>query len=431
MPDRPTVKRPWPSRRTVLWGAGGVALLVATGWFLVRLVQASATVDATRVVVSPVRYGEFVEEIPVLGTVEPARTVHLDAIEGGTVEEILAEDGVKVTKGDLILRLANSDLVKETIGTESRLFENVNELRNTKMMLVEKGLLLRQERLDTAYRILTLDKEASRYRAILARGGESVNQAEFESVTDELDYQRKRLEVVDERIAQETKLREQQMVQVDETAERIGQYLATIQSVLDHLEVRAPVSGTLSMRRIEIGQSIDKGTNIGQVVDLDAFKIRGEVDQHYAPRMAVGQRGRFEFDSTTYELLVHKVYPDVQNDVFDVDFEFVLDQPPTGLKRGQTIQVVVSLSKGRRSMVLDKGPFYRDTNGGWVYVVGSDGEAARRVDVRIGRQNLRHFELLDGLRVGEWVITSTYETFGNADSVRFDRPLDLLPEQPL
>ena len=425
MPDRPIPKRgPWPPRRSVLWGTGGVALLVA-GLLSVRLVQANATVDSARVVASQVHHEEFVEEIPILGTVEPAKTVHLDAIEGGAVEEILAEDGARVAKGDLILRLANSDLVKETIGTESRLFENVNALRNTKMMLVEKGLLLRQERLDTAYHILTLEKEASRYRAILAQGGQSVNQADFESVTDELDYQRQRLEVVDQRIAQENELRQQQMAQVDETAERVGQYLATIQGVLDHLEVRAPVSGTLSMRRIEIGQSIDKGANIGQVADLDALKIRGEVDQHYAPRMALGQRGRFEFDGATYELLVDKVYPDVQNDVFDVDFEFVLDQPPMGLKRGQTIQVVVSLSKGRRSMVVDKGPFYRDTNGNWVYVVGPDREAARRVEVRIGRQNLRHFELLDGLGVGDWVITSSYETFNDADRVRFDRPLDL------
>ncbi len=400
-----------------------MVFLVVTGWVL--LVQTNATVDATRIVVSQVRHGEFVEEIPVLGTVEPVKTVHLDAIEGGTVEEILAEDGSRVEKGDLILRLSNSSLLKETIGTESRLLENVNELRNTKMMLVEKSLLLRQERLDTAYRILELEKQAARYRAILARGGESVTEAEFESVTDELDYQRKRLEIVDQRIVQENELREQQMVQVDETAERVERNLATIQNILGYLDVRTPVSGNLSMQRIEVGQSIDKGTNIGQVDDLDAFKIRGEVDQHYAPRMAVGQQGRFEFDGETYELSVEKVYPDVQNDIFEVDFDFVLDKAPVGLKRGQTVQVIVSLSKGRRSMMVDKGSFYRDTNGSWVYVVDSDGKAARRVNVRIGRQNLRHFELLDGLSVGDWVITSAYDTFNDADRLHFDTALDL------
>ena len=399
-----------------------------TGWVL--LVQTNATVDATRIVVSQVRHGEFVEEIPVLGTVEPVKTVHLDAIEGGTVEEILAEDGSRVEKGDLILRLSNSSLLKETIGTESRLLENVNELRNTKMMLVEKSLLLRQERLDTAYRILELEKQAARYRAILARGGESVTEAEFESVTDELDYQRKRLEIVDQRIVQENELREQQMVQVDETAERVERNLATIQNILGYLDVRTPVSGNLSMQRIEVGQSIDKGTNIGQVDDLDAFKIRGEVDQHYAPRMAVGQQGRFEFDGETYELSVEKVYPDVQNDIFEVDFDFVLDKAPVGLKRGQTVQVIVSLSKGRRSMMVDKGSFYRDTNGSWVYVVDSDGKAARRVNVRIGRQNLRHFELLDGLSVGDWVITSAYDAFNDADRLHFDTALDLRAPSP-
>ena len=405
-----------------------MVFLVVTGWVL--LVQTNATVDATRIVVSQVRHGEFVEEIPVLGTVEPVKTVHLDAIEGGTVEEILAEDGSRVEKGDLILRLSNSSLLKETIGTESRLLENVNELRNTKMMLVEKSLLLRQERLDTAYRILELEKQAARYRAILARGGESVTEAEFESVTDELDYQRKRLEIVDQRIVQENELREQQMVQVDETAERVERNLATIQNILGYLDVRTPVSGNLSMQRIEVGQSIDKGTNIGQVDDLDAFKIRGEVDQHYAPRMAVGQQGRFEFDGETYDLSVEKVYPDVQNDIFEVDFDFVLDKAPVGLKRGQTVQVIVSLSKGRRSMMVDKGSFYRDTNGSWVYVVDSDGKAARRVNVRIGRQNLRHFELLDGLSVGDWVITSAYDTFNDADRLHFDTALDLRKPSP-
>ena len=405
-----------------------MVFLVVTGWVL--LVQTNATVDATRIVVSQVRHGEFVEEIPVLGTVEPVKTVHLDAIEGGTVEEILAEDGSRVEKGDLILRLSNSSLLKETIGTESRLLENVNELRNTKMMLVEKSLLLRQERLDTAYRILELEKQAARYRAILARGGESVTEAEFESVTDELDYQHKRLEIVDQRIVQENELREQQMVQVDETAERVERNLATIQNILGYLDVRTPVSGNLSMQRIEVGQSIDKGTNIGQVDDLDAFKIRGEVDQHYAPRMAVGQQGRFEFDGETYELSVEKVYPDVQNDIFEVDFDFVLDKAPVGLKRGQTVQVIVSLSKGVVGMMVDKGSFYRDTNGSWVYVVDSDGKAARRVNVRIGRQNLRHFELLDGLSVGDWVITSAYDTFNDADRLHFDTALDLRKPSP-
>ena len=390
-----------------------------------QLVQANATVEATRIVVSQVRHGEFVEEIPVLGTVEPMNTVHLDAIEGGTVEEVLAEDGSRVQEGDLILRLSNSGLLKETIGTESRLLENVNELRNTKMMLVEKSLLLRQEHLDTAYRILELEKRAARYRAILARGGESVTEAEFESVIDELDYRRKRLEIVDQRIVQENELREQQMIQVDETAERVERNLATIQNILDYLDIRAPVSGSLSMQRVEVGQSIDKGTNIGQVDNLDAFKIRGQVDQHYAPRMAVGQQGRFEFDGETYELSVEKVYPDVQNDIFEVDFDFVLDKVPGGLKRGQTVQVIVSLSKGRRSMIVDKGSFYRHTNGGWVYVVDADRKAARRVNVRIGRQNLRHFELLDGLSVGDWVITSTYESFNDVDHLRFDAALDL------
>ena len=164
--------------------------------------------------------------------------------------------------------------------------------------------------------------------------------------------------------------------------------------------------------------------------DLDDFKIRGEVDQHYAPRMAVGQQGRFEFDGETYELSVEKVYPDVQNDIFEVDFDFVLDKAPVGLKRGQTVQVIVSLSKGRRSMMVDKGSFYRDTNGSWVYVVDSDGKAARRVNVRIGRQNLRHFELLDGLSVGDWVITSAYDTFNDADRLHFDTALDLRAPSP-
>lgn len=422
--DRPLEQKRWSARRVTT--IGGAALACAALAYLVISSPSAVTVrvDPSRLTVARVLEGEFLEQIPILGTVEPIKSVYIAAIEGGQVAEILAEDGSQVAAGTAILRLENADVQKEAISTESRLFENLNELRNTRINLEEKELVLKQERLDTAYRITQLEKQWKRLRTIETSGAKVLSETELENVVDELDYQRHKAKIIDERIVQERTLREQQLAQVDDTIGRVQRNLGVINQMLDNLEVHAPITGQLSLQRLEIGQNVVKGDNIGQIDILDSMKVRARVDQYYVARVAVGQRGYFEFDGARHELEVAKIYPEIKDDVFEVDMNF-LTYAPGELRRGQSLRINLALSAATHGRMVSKGGFYQSTGGRWIYQIAPDGASAYRREIRIGRQNEQFFEVLDGLEPGALVITSNYDLFGDAQSVEFAKPLEM------
>ncbi len=421
--DRPIESKRW-SARTVGLYAGGAFIVCILGFLLIASPKGSTIrVDPERITIATIQQGDFHEFIPVIGAVEPIRTVFMSAVEGGQVAEILVEDGVHVEQGTLILRLENADVQKEAISTESRLFENLSQLRNTRINLAEKELTLKQELLDTDYRILQLTKQLARLRGIEARSENSVAEQELTNVADELDYRRGQKRIIEARIVQERTLREQQLDYVDATIERVERNLEIITESLNNLEVRAPISGQLSLQRLETGQNVIKGDNIGQIDILDSMKIRARVDQYYLPKIVIGLRGEFEFDKSAYTLEVTKVYPDVANDMFEVDMEFI-GEAPRGIRRGQSAQISLSLSDPTSGLLLRKGGFYNSTGGRWIYKLDSDGKEAFRREIRVGRQNPQYFELVEGLDPGEQVITSSYDMFGNADHIEFDKPVE-------
>jgi HlyD family secretion protein len=421
--DRVIEKPRWSAKTITIGGAVLVAIALTVA-MLVGTRASTMTVDPDRITVSTVRNGQFVEYIPILGTVEPIKTVYLDAVEGGQVQEIFVDDGQPIEKGEMILRLSNAALQKDSISTESRLLENINTLRNTRINLAEKELLLKQEYLDNDYRISQLEKQHARYSKMLKESNAALSEVEFEQIVDELEYRREKREILKARIAQEKTLREQQLAQIDETIAQVNHNLQVVTETLDNLNVRAPISGQLSTLKVELGQSIRQGENIGQIDQLHALKVRGEVDQHYISKVALGQLGYFTFDGKRHELRIEKIYTEVENEVFDVDMAFT-SAKPEGLKRGQSIQIDLSLSGAVDCRVIAKGGFYRSTGGRWIFRVADDGTHATRANIRVGRQNPRHLELLDGLEVGDVVITSSYDGFANVEQLEFSQPLNL------
>ncbi|HCQ03839.1 MAG TPA: efflux transporter periplasmic adaptor subunit, partial [Candidatus Latescibacteria bacterium] len=53
--------------------------------------------------------------------------------------------------------------------------------------------------------------------------------------------------------------------------------------------------------------------------------------------------------------------------------------------------------------------------GQWMYVVDPSGELATKHPIKLGRQNSRYFEVLEGLQENERVITSMYDNFGDME----------------
>lgn len=380
-------------------------------------------VDPTRMTISQVKYGEFQEYYPFNGVVVPVTSYYLDVDRGGRVEEIFAEGGKPIKKDDPILRFSNPNWQTQLIQTENVLFENLDRQQNTQLSLAQGKLNRKEQLLRLNHDLIRLEKQYKRYN-VLRNENIAISEEEYERLTDDLEYQKAQIELQKERIKQEDLMSERQLAFADQAVERLKIGLELIAKQIEGLEMKAPISGHLSSINAEIGQNINPGQRIGQIDILDKLKINAGIDQYYNSKVTVGTKGKFSLDGEKYDVEVIKIYPEVLNNEFKVDMAFVGD-PPGGIKRGQTLTTELSFSEPGRSLMVKKGGFYQQTSGRWVYLVSKDGKKAHRVDMRLGRQNPRYVEILEGLNEGDWIITSGYDTFKEADELIFKEPLDL------
>lgn len=419
--DRVLEKKKWPAKR-LIWMSVAVVSVVFVGYQMLNGSSADRLrVETARLSTSTVAYGEFLDYYPFDGRVEPVTTVYMDVEEGGRVEEILAEAGQQVEKGDLILRISNAALQRNAITTETALLENLDRLSNTQFGRAQSKLILQDNLLNLDYQILEQERKYRRY-VVLAEQGSALSEQEFEKASDDLEYLEKKRLLLIERITQEDLINEQQLVQANNSMERLNLSLELLAQTTDSLNVRAPISGYLSSIDAELGQSLRSGQRIGQVDVLDRFKLLVEIDQYYLSEVDIGTIGHLELDQIEYQVITKKIYPEVTNDQFAIDMEFVGEEP-SGLRRGQTLTIELSFSEPKQSLMIDKGGFYQDTGGRWAYLIAEDGKTAHRVDLRVGRQNPRFLEVLGGLVEGERIITSGYDAYNEVEELIFDEPL--------
>jgi HlyD family secretion protein len=420
--DRALVQRRGPSARALAL-VGAVLVLVALVWFLlVRVGESRLRIDPTRLTTAEVNIGEFREYYPSDGRVEPMTTVYLDVEQGGRVDEILNDGGSPVEAGELILRLSNANLQRSSIETETRLIENLNALRNTQISLAQNALTLRGQLLDIQHQIVELEKRNERYASLIER--DAIAREAFETSRDELSYLRGKHALLLERIEREEELSRLQLEQSDFSIERLNLSRELLAQTVESLDVRAPISGFLSSIGAEVGQNISSGQRIGQIDVLDAYKITVSIDQYYISRVEVGTPGHFDLDGKRYAVVVDRIFPEVVNDSFRVDVTFD-GETPSNLRRGQRLTVELSFGEPREALMVARGSFTQQSGGRWAYLVDEDRERARRVPIRLGRQNPGFVEVEEGLRPGDWIITSSYDAFNEVDELRFTQPIEL------
>jgi HlyD family secretion protein len=371
-------------------------------------------VDAERTSIATVRQDSFQEFIPVNGTIQPVKTIMVPAIEGGTVNRKYLEGGSMVEKGDTILKLDNNQLILEFMQRETLVFDLINNLQNTKLSLELNKFNLRRT-------LATLDFEIDAAKDLFDRNAMLYKDkvvSEQEYLNAKRDYERlvqqRQIEIESQEF--ETKNAKHQIAQLQETIARSSRNLKMMENNLNSLYITAPISGQLSAVQADLGAPITKGQLVGQIDDLDGFKVRASIDEHYISRIFAGLRGEFTFAGKTHLLEVTLVYPEVKNGVFQVDLKF-LEKEPEGLRRGQTLQIRLQLSDAATAMLVPRGGFYQTTGGNWIFVVDPSGTFATKRKIRLGRQNPEYYEVLDGLQPGEKVLVSSYESYGDIDKL--------------
>lgn len=416
--DRSIVKRRFTTGRVLVSvavvGLGVTLLFAFDRW---REGSRAYTIDATRVTVSPVRQGIFSDDIPVRAQVTPLTTVYLDAVEGGQVTDVLVEEGAFVAAGDPLVALNNTDLQLEVIGREAQVTEQLNSLRNTSLALEQNRLAHKRDLIEIDYQITRATRALERRRPLLETGAAS--RREIEELEDELTYLGARRDVTREAQTQDEVFRLAQVTQLEGSIERLRTNLAIARENLANLVVRAPIAGQLTSLDVHVGESKPRGQRLGQIDQVERYKLTAWIDEFYVTRVVIGQTGSFSLHGTPYTLSVVKAYPEVVTGQFKIDLAFA-DEAPGDLRRGQTVQVRLALDAPTESLVMDNGAFFQDTGGAWVFVVDSvSGDAVRR-PVRLGRRTTKEIEVLDGLVDGDRVVTSSYQSFADMDRLVFD-----------
>jgi len=410
MVDRVIAKKKWSKKRilTIVGIAGIVALAAASYYFTSG--KSRLNVDSERITISEVKSGPFLEFIPVNGVVLPMTTIYLDALEGGRVEEKYVEDGAIMKKGEPILRLSNTDLQLSLVYQQTAVYNLLTQMQisqnasqqNTVNRLNQ--LTDANSQLKEAERIYNLNKSLYAQKVI---GGQEFKQSE-----NNYYYLLEKKKLSEQIMKQDSASGNQQLKQAQQSYLGSQNALNVMQKKVGDLIVRAPVDGQLTSLDAEIGQSKNKGERLGQIDVLSGFKVRVDIDEHYISRIYNGLIGQFTFAGKQYKLKIKKIYTQVTNGRFQVDMEFE-GEVPQGIRRGQTLQIGLALSEEITALLLPKGGFYQQTGGNWIFKVADNGKTAYKVDIQLGMQSPDYYQVLQGLKAGDKVVTSSYENYGN------------------
>jgi HlyD family secretion protein len=412
--DRVIEKKRWSTKR-VLTIAGIAAFAILLAFFIYSSSGGSKlNVDAERITISEVKKGTFQETIPVNGVVLPETTIYLDAVEGGRVEEKFVEDGAMLEKGQPILRLSNTDLELSLVNQQTAVYNLLTQMQIAKNAAQQNTMQKLNQKTDVenaykeAKRVYDLNKYLYEQKAIGLQ--------EFKQAENTYNYNVARMKLTNDIVKQDDISNEQQVTQAVQSAKGSQNALNVMRKKVGDLIVRAPVSGQLTSLDVEIGQSKNKGERLGQIDIISGYKVRVDVDEHYISRVFIGLTAQATISGKDYNLKITKVYTQVNNGRFQVDMLFE-DKIPEGIRRGQTLQIRLALSDATQALLLNKGGFFQQSGGNWVYKLSEDGNKAYKVDVQLGRQNPDYYEVLNGLQPGDKVVTSSYENYTNMEEL--------------
>lgn len=405
--DRPIEKKSF-LRRHAGYIAAAVVAVALLAWLIFGSTASTMTIDSNEITISDVTREEFDDYVRLNGQVVPIQVVQISPEEGGIVREKVVEEGTRVRKGDVILRLSNSSLDLQILNAEAELAEKQNLLRNTQ-------ITMQQDQLNNRTEQATLDMDCERKLRAYKQNSRLYNeklisQEEFLKSREDYDLARRKQQLIGQRLNQDSLYRHVQMEQMEDNLQNMRKNVLLVRERKNKLEVRSNIDGELGLLDVELGQNIQAGQNIGQINDLSDFKIETKIDEHYIDRVRTGLTATITRDGKQYQLRVRKVYPEVRNGSFRTDFVFEGTRPEQ-MRSGQTYYIELALGKSSQATLIPRGTFFQTTGGNWIFVLDRSNKKAYRRNISIARQNPQYYEVTEGLEPGERVITSGYEAF--------------------
>ena len=408
-------KKPWYIRYRyyLLGGAAFAGLLVYV--IILSLGPRRLRVPLEDIQICEVKNDKFLEYVDVEGLVKPILTILVNAGEAGSVQRIVAEEGSLLRQGDTILVLDNPELLRDIEDQRDEWEKQLFTYREKEIEMEQQRITLQKQALQTEYELEKLRKTFELDKEEFRMGVKSKAQLDVAEAEYRFKLETARLERESLRHDSAVNLIRRDLLRNDRERERKKYERARRR--LDGLVVTAPADGQLSFVKVVPGQQVAAAENIAEVKVLDQYKIHTALSEYYIDRVTTGLPAAITYQGRRYPLRVSKVVPEVKDRTFDVDLVFTTDSLPDNVRVGKSFRVQIELGQPEEALVIRRGDFYQATAGQWIYRLNADRTRARRVPLTIGRQNPQQYEVTDGLQPGDWVITTGYANFGEAEEL--------------
>lgn len=407
-------KKPWYVRYRYRIAAG---IALTAGLVYVAVLASGPRklrIDTESVQLAEVKDDEFLEYVDVEGVVHPILTLMVNTREAGNVDRIVAEEGSLLRRGDTILTLVNPDLIRDIEDQRDEWEKQRISYEEKALEMEQKTLTLKQQALEASYELNKISKSYALEEEEYKMGIRS--KAQLEVSADEYRYKTESTRLKLQSLQSDSTMTviRKELLRNDRERER-KKWERSLQR-RDNLVVCAPADGQLSFVKVTPGQQVSSGENIAEVKVMDQFKIRTALSEYYIDRVTTGLPASVTYQGKRYPLRVTKVVPEVKERTFDVDLVFT-GEMPDNVRLGKSYRVQIELGQPEKAIVIPRGNFYQQTGGNWIFKLNADRTKAVKVPITISRQNPRQYEITEGLQPGDWVITTGYDNFGDAEEL--------------
>jgi HlyD family secretion protein len=385
----------------------GIGALLASSLFRKK----SLNVESSRITIREIKEGKFDDIVILNGKIDPLNSILINVVEGGAVQEVFVEDGSMVREGEPLMRIYNPNTELSYLQQETAIIEQINNLKNLKISLTNQELELEKEMILIQHDYIDAEQQYNLDKNLYA--SEIIAQKDYNKSLENFRYQSKRKDVIQTSVNKEKHARSVQIKSINEALAKMERNLDILRNNKQNFLVLASASGRISSFDPTLGQHINAGESVGKIDIMDGYKLTAKVDEYYISRLQPAQSGTIESKGKTYEVMISKVLPEVKEGQFQVDLVFK-NEFPEDLRMGMSFSIKIYLSESSESLLIPKGSFYQDTAGKWIFVLDTENKAVRR-NIQLGRENPIYYEVLEGLKVGDKVITSSYEDYKNVE----------------
>jgi len=414
--DKRIEKKKW-SRTKTMYLAGTIVFIILAFFGFTAINKKIYKVDASKITAKKVIEDNFQDVILIDGDVEPISLVLVNTLDGGTVEEIFVEDGILVEKGTPLVLLSNPAVTLGYMNQETAIVEQINNLRSLKLSLEKDQRDLNESLIDSENSLADI-KRAYKVDSVLY-AKEVIAKNDFVDKEETFKYLQNKRDFMNTNVTKSAKNNRTQIQQINNSIALMQRNLQFIHENIEKMLVRAPVTGMLSSFNPVIGESFLSNQTVAKIDVQSGYKIKGQVDEYYLSAVKPGQLARFSFDGELIDLKVKKVLSEVVNRRFAIELVFA-DKTPEAIAIGQSLQVRLELSKAQRSIMIPRGSYFQSSGGQYVFVLGENNEAHKRF-IKLGSQNPSYYQVLEGLSVGEEIITSSYDDYKNYESIKINQ----------